>query len=260
MGIAQLPSEVSAIEKLREQDLEEARLIQSGMLPGQPLRTDHVLISHEFQPAAAVGGDYLDYFTLTDGTIGLYIGDVSGKGLPAAMYSALAVGTLRGVHKTGQNPGRVLSVLNKRLMLRGLTGRYTAIQYALLDPVRGELRIVSAGMPGPLLIRGNETRVLKMAGIPPGLFPDVDYEEFTFTLEPGDSVLFCTDGLTEARNANDQEFDLDGIKKVCSKCTGCAPLDLLGSLFGAIQEFTTNCVQWDDMTAAVLHYVAKADR
>lgn len=98
-----------AIEKLREQELEEARIIQSAMLPSHPLHEFDALISHEFQPVTEVGGDYIDYFTLTDGTIGLYLGDVSGKGLPAALYAALAIGTLRGIHKTGQCPGRVLS-------------------------------------------------------------------------------------------------------------------------------------------------------
>ena len=100
MDIDLLLPELRSIEKRREQDLEEARLIQSVMLPSQPLRTENVLILHEFQPAAAVGGDYLDYFTLTDGTVGLYIGDVSGKGLPAAMYAALGVGTLRVLRTT----------------------------------------------------------------------------------------------------------------------------------------------------------------
>jgi phosphoserine phosphatase RsbU/P len=92
------------VEKLREEELDEARAIQSGMLPTQPLRVGGITISHEFQPAAIVGGDYLDYFPLPDGIIGMYIGDVSGKGLPAAMYAALAVGTLRGIHKTGSIP------------------------------------------------------------------------------------------------------------------------------------------------------------
>jgi len=98
----------ATVEKLRESELEEARVIQGAMLPSQPLRIGRVLISHEFQPVTEVGGDYLDYFALSDGNIGLYVGDVSGKGLPAALYAALAVGTLRGVHKTGQTPSRVL--------------------------------------------------------------------------------------------------------------------------------------------------------
>src|ERR1700724_2097785 len=122
-----------SIEKLREEELEEARAIQSVMMPGEPLRAGAVRISHAFQPLAAVGGDFLDYFEMSDGSIGLYLGDVSGKGLAAAMYAALAVGTLRGVHKTGQSPDRVLSTLNRRLRVRGVPRRYCAMQYALFD-------------------------------------------------------------------------------------------------------------------------------
>jgi len=113
------PLELHALEKLREEELEEARAIQSVMMPSEPLRAGAVVISHEFHPMAAVGGDYLDYFQLTDGTVGLYLGDVSGKGLPAALYAALAVGTLRGVHKTGTSPHDVLATVNRRLMIRG---------------------------------------------------------------------------------------------------------------------------------------------
>jgi hypothetical protein len=108
------PLELQAIEKLREEELEEARSIQSVMLPAESLRAGKVSISHAFQPMAEVGGDFLDYLELTDGSVGPYIGDVSGKGLPAAMYAALAVGTLRGVHKTGPSPGDVLATLNRR--------------------------------------------------------------------------------------------------------------------------------------------------
>jgi hypothetical protein len=119
MGTVLLPSELRSIEKPREQELEEARVTQNVMLPARPLRLAGVTISHEFQPVTEVGGDYLDYFKLSDETIGLYVGDVSRKGLPAALYAALAVGTLRGIHKTGMEPERVLSLLNERLLLRG---------------------------------------------------------------------------------------------------------------------------------------------
>jgi sigma-B regulation protein RsbU (phosphoserine phosphatase) len=103
--------ELHNIEKLREEELEEARSIQAVMLPAESLRTKLVTISHEFQPVSAVGGDFLDYFEFLDGTIGLYLCDVSGKGLPAALYAALAVGTLRGVHKTGASPSTLLPPL-----------------------------------------------------------------------------------------------------------------------------------------------------
>ncbi len=250
-------NDLLAIEKLREQELEEARVIQGAMLPSHPLRIGNVLISHEFQPVSEVGGDYLDYFTLSDGTIGLYVGDVSGKGLPAALYAALAVGTLRGVAKTGQRPGYVLSLFNERLHLRGIPGRHSAIQYALFYPGTGEMVISSAGMPGPLLLRGQDCRVLQLAGIPPGLFPGVSYDEFTLQLQAGDSVLFFTDGLTEGRNIHDEEFGLEGLQHVCHRHSGDAPLDLLGHVFAAIEEFTRHYRQWDDMTATVFHYSSR---
>jgi hypothetical protein len=120
-------AELQALEKLRDEELEEARALQSVMLPTESLRSRGVTISHQFQPVSAVGGDFLDYFELTDGSIGLYLGDVSGKGLPAAFFGALAVGTLRGVHKTGISADQVLATMNRRLMIRGLPARHAAL-------------------------------------------------------------------------------------------------------------------------------------
>jgi sigma-B regulation protein RsbU (phosphoserine phosphatase) len=137
MDIGATEMELSVIERLHEEGLEEARSIQSLMLPTDALHAGLIEICHGFQPVAAVGGDFLDYFELPDGTIGLYLGDVSGKGLPAALYAALAVGTLRGIHKTGQSPAAVMSMFNRRLMMRGVPKRYAAMQYAVYDPGRG---------------------------------------------------------------------------------------------------------------------------
>jgi phosphoserine phosphatase RsbU/P len=243
-----------AIEKLREQEIEEARTIQSAMLPSRPLHEFDIVISHEFQPIEEVGGDYLDYFSLSDGTIGLYLGDVSGKGLPAALYAALAIGTLRGIHKTGQRPGRVLSLLNERLLLRNIPGRHTSIQYAIFYPATGEMILSNAGMPGPFLLRQHECRLLEVAGVPPGLLPGVAYDELSVQLEPGDSVLFCTDGVTEARNAQDVEFGTVRLQELCCSCYSNTPLVALEHIFSALEEFTGNCRQWDDMTATVFHY------
>jgi phosphoserine phosphatase RsbU/P len=147
-----------SIEKLREEELEEARAIQSVMLPAQPLRAGGVRISPEFQPIAGVGGDFLDYFQLSNGTIGLYLGDVSGKGLPAAMYAALAVGTLRGVRKTGEAPCSVLSTLNRRLLVRGVPRRYSATQYATFNPRTRQMNIAGAGGSGGLHAGSRATR------------------------------------------------------------------------------------------------------
>ena len=148
-------SETATIESLRETELQEARAIQRAMLASEKLQTSEITIESEFQPVTEVGGDFLDYFLLSDGTAGLYLGDVTGKGLPAALFAALAVGTLRGVHKTGTAPSTVLAMLNKRMLLKSVTVRYAAVQYAHLDPRTGVLQIASAGMHGPFHLRAD---------------------------------------------------------------------------------------------------------
>ena len=243
-----------SVEKLREEDLEEARAIQSVMLPGAPLRAGAVRISHEFQPVAAVGGDFLDYFELADGSIGLYLGDVSGKGLPAAMYAALAVGTLRGVHKTGQSPGSVLSTLNRRLLVQGVPRRYSATQYAIFDPRTAEMRVSSAGMAGPFHLSAEGCRVLEIPGLPPGLFADAEYDTSTVTLQPGDSILFCTDGITDAFNTENEAFGVSRLQSVCESGLRIPPRELLRRIFAAVGTFAAGRQQHDDMAAAVFHY------
>ncbi len=243
-----------AIEKLREEELEEARAIQSVMMPAEPLRVGAVRISHAFQPVTAVGGDFLDYFEMSDGSIGLYLGDVSGKGLAAAMYAALAVGTLRGVHKTGQSPCAVLSTLNRRLLVQGVPRRHSAAQYAVFDPRTAEMRVTSAGMPGPFHLSAQGCRILEIPGLPAGLFSEAQYDMLTLTLQPGDSVLFCTDGITEAFNIEDESFGVLRLKSLCENALRTPPRELLRRIFAAVEAFTLGREQYDDMAAAVFHY------
>ena len=248
------PLELQALEKLREEELEEARAIQSMMMPAESLRAGEVMISHEFQPIAAVGGDFLDYFVLTDGRPGLYLGDVSGKGLPAALYAALAVGTLRGVHKTGTSPHDVLATLNRRLMIRGMPRRHAAIQYAVFDPLTHELHVASAGMPGPFHLSPRSCRNLEINGIPPGLFVTANYETLTVRLQPGDSVLFCTDGITDAFDRDGEQFGIERLQELCNtqRLTSCR--ELLGRMFAAVEHFSDGREQHDDMAAALFHF------
>jgi phosphoserine phosphatase RsbU/P len=161
------------LESQREQELTEARAIQVGMLPQGALRTADATVCYEFQPSYEVGGDFLDFFTLTDGVIGIYLGDVTGKGLPAGLYAAPAVGTLRGVHKMGTPPATVLSTVNRRVMLRGVSSpRYAAVQYACFDPRTGVLRIAGAGMTGPVILSARGYRELELRDSSRNVFDD----------------------------------------------------------------------------------------
>jgi len=112
-------------------------------------------------------------------------------------------------------------------------------------------------MPGPFLLRGRDCQILNLAGLPPGLFPEVTYDEFTLQRQPQDSVLFFSDGLTDARSSLDEEFGLPRLREVCEEHAGESPPDLLGHIFSSIDLFTRGCQQWDDMTAAVFHYDPK---
>jgi serine phosphatase RsbU (regulator of sigma subunit) len=256
MTTTEVLADISALEHARELDLEEARSIQSLMLPGEALCAGHVSISHEFQPVAEVGGDFLDYFSLTDGSVGLYLGDVCGKGLPAALYAALAVGTLRGVHKTGHSPSDVLCTLNRRLTIRGNPRRYAAVQYAMFDPQSGLMQIASAGMPGPLHIGRGGCRVLELSGLPPGLFASASYETVSLALVPGDSMVFCTDGITEAMNPDEESFGLERLSALCIGLAEIPARELRREIFSAVEDFKRGRRQRDDMAAAVFHYAS----
>jgi phosphoserine phosphatase RsbU/P len=249
--------EVQSVERLREEELEEAHAIQNAMFPVESLRVKDVRVTHEFQPIAEVGGDFLDYFQLTDGTIGLYIGDVSGKGLPAAMYAALAVGTLRGVHKTGEQPGKVLSTLNRRLLVRGMPRRYSATQYTVFNPRTREMHIASGGVPGPFHISREACQILDIPGFPVGMFDFAQYETLTIKLELGDSVIFCTDGITEAVNLQGEAFGLARVAATCKSESKSTPPKFLSQIFKAVELFARGREQHDDMAAAVFQYLPR---
>jgi len=126
--------EVPTCGRVCDDHMREARLIQGSLLPTASLRDRGIEIAFRFTPYFEVGGDFVDFFRLPDGLIGLYIGDVVGKGLPATMYGALVIGILRGIHKSDIDTGMVLSLLNQRLRQRPLPGRSCATLYAVFDP------------------------------------------------------------------------------------------------------------------------------
>ena len=246
--------ETATVESLRENELQEARAIQRAMLASEPLKTHQLNIESEFQPFSEVGGDFLDYFLLSDGTAGLYLGDVTGKGLPAALFAALAVGTLRGIHKTGTQPSAVLALMNKRMMLKSVSLRYAAMQYAHLDPGTGVMRISSAGMHGPLHLRAEGCDEVTLCGIPPGLFPHSEYEMTQIQLAAGDSVVFLSDGLVDTMNSRGEILGIEGVMEMLEGCSGKSPRNILQTVFSGVEAHSRGQAQQDDRTAAVLRY------
>jgi serine phosphatase RsbU (regulator of sigma subunit) len=240
------------LEQLLTSELEEARIIQRAMVNAERARRDRFEIAVLFRPAREVGGDFLDHFTLSDGTFAFYMGDVVGKGLAAAMYAALAVGTLRGINKTGAHPESVLALLNDRLRMRVIPGRFCCTFYGTYDSTKRRLCFANAAMPRPILISAAGARELGEGGLPTGMFEDARYDLHNAELARGDSVLFSTDGLIEASNAHGDQFGAERMIHICESNRSAPADELLAYVMEAVDEFTGDVSPNDDMTALLL--------
>lgn len=250
--------EAVAAKRLLDESLEEAWGLQQSMLPDAPLQLPALEIRCKFRPARVVSGDFLDYFPIGSDSfdsrlLGLYLGDVVGKGIPAALYAALAMGTLRAAKKEGQTPAAVIEFFNRRLGDRHVLHRYCAVLYAVFDEAVRELRFTNAGlMPFPIHISEAGCCELGEGGLPCGLFSDVRYEVYTVKLQAGETVLFSTDGLIEATNQSGKPFGVNRLLEVCKQNRRESLEVLLDRVFQAVDTFAHTDDQWDDMTAAAL--------
>jgi phosphoserine phosphatase RsbU/P len=235
-----------------DEQAREAQLIQSSLMPAKGLCHESVEIAFRFVPFADVGGDFVDFFCLPNGLIGIYLGDVVGKGLPAAMYAALVMGTLRGIHKTGTDTAQVLAVLNERLAQRPIRGRFSTTLYALFNPATRELIFSNAGMPLPLLVSGATCRQLGAGGFPSGMFAGATYQRHVVQLRPGDGVLFASDGLHELRNGKGDEFCTTQIEEVWAQCRHKSASESVDFVFNHQLAFSNGHPPHDDISAVML--------
>ncbi len=248
-----MPATVDQTPAMNELEREEARQIQLSLLPGGALITNAAQVAYRFEPFAGVGGDFADFFELPNGQVGIYVGDVVGKGLSAAMYATLVMGMLRGTHKTGTDTSAVLKTLNERLLVRPVIGRYAATVYAVYDPSSRQLAFSNAGLPCPLHASAFGCERLGQGGLPSGLICGSSYETHRIQLSPGDSVLFATDGLTELRDSADNDFSWERLADIWKISSGKSAEEALDLLFDEAKRFandTHTCK--DDITAVVL--------
>lgn len=209
-----------------------ARAVQEQLLPPPVPEVPGLELAVRFLPSRAVGGDFCDYFRLNSRYLGLYVGDVQGKGLEGAMYALLVCGLMRGITKTGHEPAEVVGFLNQRLSFRALPGKFSCLLYALFDLEQRHMVLTNAGLPFPFLLRGDTLTRVEAAGLPLGLFKAADYEQAALSLQPGDQLLFFSDGLTDSLEALHPRRG-DGAKQVqalLARHAG-APADELAELF-----------------------------
>ncbi len=194
-------------------DLETAREIQRQLLPTGAREVPGLDLATAYVPARELGGDFYDFLPYGVGRLAIAIGDVSGKGTAAALYGSLAIGILRELVNDKQaTPSEVLGFMNARLLAARLDARFIAMHFAVYDAALRELSISNAGGPLPLLLRNGEVTEVEVSGVPLGLLPEVEYDEVTLALLPGDVVVFASDGIHESTNAEQEEFGTDRVK------------------------------------------------
>lgn len=206
-----------AAASVENDQLELAREVQRSLLPTALNPTPRFELVARFAPAYVVAGDFYDYFQPAPNLVGFYLGDVQGKGLEGAMYAALVSGIMRGLQKTGNAPERVLDFLNRRLCLRPIPNKFCTLSYGVVDLEHKRLHFSNAGLPFPLLCRRGHVTRIELPGFPIGLFDEATYQKQEVPLEPGDTLLFFTDGLTDSlENRRVRE----GEPLVCEVLTG----------------------------------------
>jgi serine phosphatase RsbU (regulator of sigma subunit)/CHASE1-domain containing sensor protein/anti-sigma regulatory factor (Ser/Thr protein kinase) len=237
-----------------EQELGTARSIQHALLPKDLPKLEGWNIAYHYQPAREVGGDFYDFLRLDDGRIGLVMGDVSGKGIAAALVMANTQSVLRAVARRGNiAPGQVLAEANEVLYAYIPSGTFVTCFYGVLDPESGRLVYANAGHDPPYSKRDGDARELRARGMPLGLMPGMPYEEKVASLAAGDNLLLYSDGLVEAHDPEGDMFGFPRLRKLIMTKSAGSGEELVDFLLAELTRFTgTDSEQEDDITLVTL--------
>ena len=233
-----------------EQELRVARMIQHTLLPKSLPELEEHQISVYYQPAREVGGDFYDFLRLPDGRLGLIVGDVSGKGVPAAIVMAITRTMLRSAYHLG-SPGKILQQVNDDLFPDIPPNVFVTCLAVLLDSRTGRLQYANAGHDPPFVRHASGVSKLRASGMPLGLMPDMTYEQKEVTLKSGESILLYSDGLAEAHSPRHEMFGFPRIERLVGAHSEAATL--IDSLLAELERFTGDAwEQEDDITLLTL--------
>jgi sigma-B regulation protein RsbU (phosphoserine phosphatase) len=233
-----------------ERDLQTAAEIQRSFLPNGELvgHVDFALCA-AMTPARAVGGDFYDYFILGDGRLGLAIGDVSGKGVPAALFMAVTRTLLRAAALRGTAPGDCLGEVNRVILRDAASSLFVTLFYGVLDPSSGVLSYSNGGHNPPFVLRaGAGAERLSGRGLPVGTLADSTYQTGQAVLRPQDLLFLYTDGVTEAMNAAGDLFTAARLQEALEHGNRSTPEALISDVLEAVRRFTGSAPQSDDLT------------
>jgi phosphoserine phosphatase RsbU/P len=249
---AELYERVSENERRMDREMKIAREIQHQLMPEELPRLKAIALAVRFKPVAHLGGDLYDFIQYDDGRLAIVVGDVAGKGAPAALYGALSSGIIRTRAGRKYPPGQMLELVNKTLYQRPIESQYIALTFAIYDPRERKITMANSGLPYPLLVRDGQTRFLDLSGIPLGLFPESKYHELELPLESGDILVFYSDGMVEIRNEAGDDFGLKRLAEVARHHALGTVEDIAGAIDKAVEEFAGRADPFDDRTMIVV--------
>jgi len=260
---ARLYETIRANEERLEKEIRFAQRVQMALLPTDlPKRLKGVDVAARFAPARELGGDFYDFLAPEPNSLVVAVGDVSGKGVPAALYSAFAGELVRSRTFRRRyaperfSPAGVLASTNTILYERQLEEYYCTLCYAVFDFKRRNVALSNSGLPYPIRCSGDTIAQLDLPGVPLGSFAGSTYDELTFELSPGDVFVFCSDGVFEANDALGREFGaarlLDVVKQSCQE----PARRIVDTIFDSVQHFRGETTPNDDMTAVAVRITA----
>ena len=256
---ARLYEKIRSNERRLEKEIRFAQRVQAALLPaGLPKRQRHVDVGARLEPARGLGGDFYDFLAPEPNNFVVAVGDVSGKGVPAALYSAFAGELIRS--RTFRRryaperftPAGVLMSTNIILHERQLEEYYCTLCYALFDMKHRVVTLANSGLPYPIRCSGDAVSQVAIPGVPLGLFAGSTYDEIAFPLEPGDVYVFCSDGVYDANDARGREFGLERLLKVVTDTRQLPAREIVEAIFSAVQDFRGDTAPNDDTTAVAV--------
>jgi serine phosphatase RsbU (regulator of sigma subunit) len=243
--------------KLRmEEDLTSAHELQMSMLPATCPEVEGYQIAASSTPAQEVGGDFFDFFKIGENKIGFIVGDVTGKSVTGALVMSASRSVFRMLSEEELSVGEIMTRANRRIKQDIKSGMFVALLYAVLDAENGSVGLCSAGQTQPLLMaaKTDAATLVETVGdtFPLGILDDVNYEETQLQIEPGDKVVFYTDGIVEAMNKNEDMYGFERLHEVVKSSPAENAEALMKDIISSVSDFTGNAPQHDDLTLIVV--------
>jgi sigma-B regulation protein RsbU (phosphoserine phosphatase) len=249
---ARLYEHLAREENRMERDLSAARRIQGALLPRPPGPEYGLEIAARVVSSRELSGDLYDFLRYGPQDLGIVLGDVSGKGSAAALYGAVAVGTLRSLGSLKPRPANMLRAVNGFLGERLIEGRFMTMCFATWNRRNRRLRVANAGQEQPLLYHEGRCEKIPIAGFPLGIFEDATYDERSYLLEPGDVVVFYSDGIGDAQGAGGEFFGHHRVAQIVSENAGLTADGIADRILDGADSFSGSRHPVDDRTLVVL--------